>query len=238
MNSKDLSLVLATYNEETHLIDSIRRIIKALKRSGLTYELIFVDDKSLDGTVSILESFQKKHPQWTYIYHTSNQGRGKSVSDGIMKASGKVVGYIDVDLEVSPIYIPELANKILEGRADFVIGKRIYRTTLTSLVREVLSVGYQIISDWMIGTGRLDTESGYKFFDRKKILPVVKKTIHPHWFWDTEVTVLAMRKGLKVVEEPVLFLRRFDKESTVNIFQDTLDYLVSLWKFRNRLQKL
>ena len=49
--------------------------------------------------------------------------------------------------------------------------------------------------------------------------------------------VMASRAGLTIVEVPVLFLRRFDKISSVNIIRDTIDYVVQLWAFRKRLQK-
>ena len=147
------------------------------------------------------------------------------------------MGFIDIDCEVSPVYIPEMVRMILAGKADVVIGNRIYRTGITSLHREILSAGYRWLADGMIGTGKMDTESGYKFFDRKKILPVLEKTKHPGWFWDTEIVVLAKRAGLRVVAYPVLFLRRSDKTSTVRVVEDTIDYLRSLWRFRRQLKK-
>ena len=116
-----------------------------------------------------------------------------------------------------------------------VVCKWIYRTSFISILREVFSVGYQFLADKIVGTAKLDTESGYKFFNRRKIMPVLKKTEHPHWFWDTEVVVWSLKSGLTVKEMPVLFLRRFDKKSSVRIFQDVVDYMVSLWKLRQKL---
>jgi glycosyltransferase involved in cell wall biosynthesis len=231
----DLSLILPCYNEELIFWENVREILATLRLSRLTYEVVFVDDVSRDRTREFIARICKNNPGCRALYHKRNTGRGRTVMDGIRASKGKVVGYIDIDLEVSPVYVPNIASYILRGKADVVIGKRVYRTTLASLTREILSQGYRVLADSMVQTGRLDTESGYKFFHRDKILPILNKTKHPHWFWDTEVVVLAKRAGLRIAEVPVLFLRRFDKKSSVRVARDSWDYLVSLWQFRRRL---
>ncbi len=231
----DLSLVLPCYNEEVIFTDSVRRIIKTLKQSRFSFEVIFVDDKSSDRTPQFVASVCKKYPFCRAIFHKKNIGRGRAVTDGILAARGRVVGYIDIDLEVSPVYIPEIVSLILRKKADIVIGRRMYRTSVKSIPREVLSRGYVWLADKIVRTGGLDTETGYKFFNRTKILPIVKKTRHPHWFWDTEIMVFARRAGLQIMEYPVLFLRRTDKQSLVHVTRDVIDYLLSLWRLRRRL---
>lgn len=229
MKHVDLSLILACYNEEGLFVQSVKRIVSTLQNSNLSYEIIFVDDKSTDNTVSLI-----KKTSYRAIFHDTNMGRGRSVADGMLQAKGKVVGYIDIDCEVGPEYIPHMVSYILQKKADVVIGRRMYRSSLGSLVREVLSRGYQWLSDMMVGTNRLDTETGYKFFRRSKIVPILAQTEACGWFWDTEIMVRCIRAGLVVEEVPVLFLRRFDKESSVRIVRDTMDYVVQLWKFRKR----
>lgn len=236
MKRIDFSLVLPCYNEVPVFTGSVRRIVAALDRSGYSYEVIFVDDASSDGTQSLIREAIREYKAVRAIFHPTNTGRGQAVRDGIEEAIGETVGYIDIDLEVSPVYIAECVDLISQYEADVVVGKRIYRTTPSSLLRELTSIGYQKLADVMIGTGRIDTESGYKFFHREKILPVLGTTRHPHWFWDTEVIVRARNAGLRIREVPVLFLRRFDKQSSVHVVKDTLDYLVSLWRYRSELK--
>lgn len=235
MKTLDLSLVLPCYNEEEIFTESVAKISETLDASGLTYEVIFVEDKSRDATANLLHQVLKKNKQFRALFHTVNKGRGASVSDGMRVARGRVVGFIDIDCEVSPVYIPEMVTMIEHDKADVVLGNRIYRTGITRIHREILSAGYRWLADTMIGTGKMDTESGYKFFDRKKILPVLNTCNHTGWFWDTEIVIRAKQAGLRVMAIPVLFLRRTDKTSTVRIFRDTIDYLAALWKFRREL---
>jgi glycosyltransferase involved in cell wall biosynthesis len=234
----DLSLVLACYNEEPIFLDSVEKITSTLSLSRLSYEIIFVDDQSTDKTQFLIRRVSQSSKKYEMIFHKQNRGRGKAISDGIKIAKGKVVGFIDIDLEVSPVYIPQMASMIISKKADMVIGKRIYRTSFSSLVRVLVSIGYHWLAKKMLDIGDLDTESGYKFFNRRKILPILQFTKHPHWFWDTEITVYARQSGLKIAEVPVLFIRRFDKKSSVKVLRDTVDYFVSLWKFKKRLSKI
>jgi len=232
MKHLNFSLILPCFNEIPVFETSVSQIISVLKRSGMTFEIIFVDDGSRDGTVDRIKSTCRKYVFCRSIIHPKNMGRGKTVADGIQNAVGDVVGYIDIDCEVSPVYIPECVDLILNKKTDVVVGKRIYRTTFSSIAREIFSLGYQVLSDYLVGTKKIDTESGYKFFNRKKILPLLSLCTHPHWFWDTEIIVWSIRKGLNVREVPVLFLRRFDKTSSVSIVKDIWDYCVSLWRFK------
>lgn len=232
----DLSLILPCYNEESVFAGSVKEIIRTLELSRLNYEIIFVDDGSRDATRNLIIKHCQKNHHSRYIFHDQNQGRGRAVTDGVRAAHGLVVGYIDIDLEVAPVYIPSLVDIILRRQADMIIGKRIYRGGPSSWQREVLSLGYQKLVNSLLPTGGLDTESGYKFFRRSKILPILDKIEHPHWFWDTEVTVYARLSHLKVIELPVLFIRRTDKTSSVNLIPDTLDYLVNIWKLRRKLE--
>lgn len=230
------SLILPCYNEQGLFLRSVDRIISALYCGAFSFEIIFVDDKSTDKTVKLIEKVCKKYPFCRAMYHTKNMGRGRAVMDGIAKARAEVVGYIDIDCEVSPVYLPFMISLIRNNKADVVIGKRFYRSTIGSMIREVFSRGYRWLADSMVGTGGLDTETGYKVFRKKKIVPIFKYIEHQGWFWDTEIMVYAKRAKLKIVEVPVLFLRRFDKKSSVNIIRDTIDYLIQLERLSKSLK--
>jgi len=233
--SIDLTLILPCFNEAPIIHQSVKNIVEVLSLAKIRYEIIFVDDKSRDATSILIKQILARHPSWRAVFHKTNQGRGAAVESGIKKARGFAVGFIDIDLEVSPIYIPVMADLIISKKADYVVGHRIYRTSITSIIREILSVGYRFISDKMLHTGKIDTESGYKFFNRRKIIPVLRYVKHKHWFWDTEITVYAKMAGLRIIELPVLFVRRFDKVSTVNLIKDTRDYISNLWELWRRL---
>jgi hypothetical protein len=115
---------------------------------------------------------------------------------------------------------------------------RIYKVQLRLFMRFILSTGYRWLSRWLLGADLQDTETGYKFFKRERILPVLDQVEDEGWFWDTEVMVRSLLRGYRIIEIPCLFIRRYDKKSTVNVVQDTLDYLVKLWRFRRVVKQM
>ena len=229
MNKYDVSLVLACYNEAEIFNNSVDRIIKALSKTDYTWEIIFVDDKSQDNTKALIKKVLKKYPRHNLsaYYHSANQGRGKTVVDGFKKAQGKIIGYIDIDLEIDEWYLPKFFAAIEAGN-DVASAWRIYDFKLTRLHRWLGSKGYVLLRRLILGLPYKDTEGGYKFFKRTKLLPLLKKVKHQDWFFDTEIMTLSYKHKLKVVEIPVAFVRRFDKISTVRFIPDTLKYLKNL----------
>src|SRR3990167_2995364 len=101
MSKVDLSLIIHCYNEGPTFEKSVNKIIRELKKINLSWEIIFVEDKSADDTKKTVEKLTKQYKNSRAIFHKKNEGRGKSVSDGIKTAKGDICGYLDVDLEVS-----------------------------------------------------------------------------------------------------------------------------------------
>jgi glycosyltransferase involved in cell wall biosynthesis len=233
-----LSLVLACYNEAQHLEASFAEIRDSLEQARFPFEILFVDDVSRDDTRAILARIVAAHPQLALrtILHERNRGRGATVSDGFRAARGAITGYIDVDLEVHSRYIPSLVRAIERG-ADIATLRRIYAFQVLSLDRYVMSRGYSFLVRRLLEVELADTETGYKFFSREKVLPLLDEIRDPGWFWDTEFMVRAARRGLKIVEIPGAYIRRGDKTSTVKGLRDSVRYFGQLLRFRGELRR-
>lgn len=235
MSKPLLSLILPLYNEGSTLEKSLKTIYRSLQKVK-SWEVILVEDKSIDNTLIKIQKILPSLKNTQLIQHQKNQGRGKTVSDGIKAAKGTYVGFLDVDLEVSSDYIP-LFIKELEKGYDMVIGKRFYEKNLTAVTRVLSSVGYKLIVRFLLNLPVNDTEAGYKFFRRDKILPVLSKTLDKGWFWDTEICARSYWAGLRMSQIPVLFIRRTDKKSTVKLIPDSLAYLTNIYRFRTQIPK-
>jgi glycosyltransferase AglD len=231
-----LSVVLACYNEEEILASSFAEIHEELEGLGRPYEIVFVDDVSRDRTREIIRGLVADHPRvrTQVILHETNRGRGATVTDGFRAARGDIAGFLDVDLEVHARYIPSLVRAIEQG-ADVAPVRRIYAFQLRSLDRYVMSRGYSYLVRRMLGTSLHDTETGYKFFRREALLPVLDEIRDPGWFWDTEFMLRAERRGLRIAEVPGAYVRRFDKTSTVRGLRDSARYFGKLLSFRRQL---
>lgn len=234
------SLILPCFNEGEHLKKSFIKLIKVLKTLPYSFEIIFVEDKSTDRTLSLIREIISQNPDidCKLITHQKNQGRGKSVVDGVRAACGTIVGFIDVDLEVDPKYI----NQAILGlkSADVIVGRRQYEFYWTLIHRFFATKIYASLVKALLNLPVNDTEAGFKFFRRKKILPLLKVANNPGWFWDTEIVVYSNLAGLRLVELPVVYKRRQNKTSTVKTLPDSIVYLFHLISlcFRLRQKKL
>ena len=231
-----LSLVLACYNEAEHLEASFAEIRETLEQTSWPFEVIFVDDVSRDRTREVLREIVAAHPDLDLrvILHETNRGRGRTVTDGFRAARGVVAGYLDVDLEVHARYVPSLVRAIEQG-ADIATVRRIYALQVRALDRYFMSRGYSFLVRRMLGLPFHDTETGYKFFRRERVLPLLDEVEDGGWFWDTEFMARAARRGLEVAEIPGAYVRREDKTSTVRGVRDSVRYFRQLLRFRRKL---
>lgn len=234
----DLSIIIPCYNEEPHLRVSFEKILWVLKKMKVHYEIIFVEDKSQDNTKKVIEKIVHdfKNEDIKCIFHPINIGRGGSVNDGIVKAQGDVVGFLDIDLEISEVYIPIFYWKIKEG-ADLAVANRSYDFTFSKLIRFIASKGYSFVVKLFLKVPVKDTEAGYKFFKKEKILPVCEKVEDKKWFWDTEIIMRSYLAGLKIIEIPVIFVRNPTKKSTVKVVPDSIEYFKKLIKFKREMDR-
>ncbi len=235
----DLSLVLPLYNEGDVLLENLSMILMTLRRSRLSFEMLLIDDGSIDQTPRRAASFAGEHPDViTFVQHPKNLGRGATVNDGIRRARGTIVGFIDVDCETSPLYILDLVPRILDGSCDVITGHRYYPFTISAVTRVIASVTYRKLEALLLGTKFSDSQTGYKFFRRSTVLPLLDETRHPGWFWDTEIMAVCAAAKLRIAERPVLFLRDRRKRSTVRLIHDSLDMLQALLRYRHRYSAL
>lgn len=235
----DLSLVIPCYQEEGHLEESLDEILKTLDHTSLRYEIILIDDASTDRTAELIRQYvaTHSHHRLRSAFHRENRGRGATVQHGFEMAHGRFVGFIDIDLEIHISYLLSALMPLMTGATDMVIADRHYFFQWQTIPRLITTKGYRWLVRLLLGIPSLDTESGFKFFRRDRIVPLLKDVRDERWFWDTEVTVRSYDAGLHVHSEPVLFERRKDKKSTVRLLRDGMRSIVCLVRFARERAK-
>lgn len=231
----ELSLIIPCYNEMQVIENSLKEIKEVLDKSRYSYEVILIDDGSKDGTREIGYKLTSIYG-FKWYENDKNIGRGGTVTRGIKLAKGKFAGFIDMDLEVAAYHILPLINELEKGY-DVVTGRRIYNIKLKVIVRWFLSKCYFFLVRLLLNTKLKDTETGCKFFNREKILPILDETKNTRWFWDTEIMIRSYLKKMKIKEFPVLYIHKPHVSSTVNVFKDSVDYIKNLIEFRRVLKK-
>ncbi len=122
MNVK-VSIVVPFYNEADNVRPLYEALFTALTGMDCTYEMVFVDDGSSDGTVASLRKLQLDDPCIRVVCFRKNFGQTAAMRAGIQAAKGSIIVTMDGDLQNDPSDIPKLVAKIEEGN-DLVIGWR------------------------------------------------------------------------------------------------------------------
>jgi glycosyltransferase involved in cell wall biosynthesis len=122
----DLSIVIPLYNEAENVQPLHSELTAALEPTGLTYEVVVVDDGSRDGSYDCLKAVHQEDPRWTVIRFRRNFGQTAGFAAGFAAARGKIVVTSDADLQNDPQDIPRLLAKMAEGY-DIVSGWRVQR---------------------------------------------------------------------------------------------------------------
>src|SRR5207249_7485850 len=119
----DVSIVVTVYNEAGSLEELYRRTIAALGPGPRTFELIFVDDGSTDGTFAALERIHREDPRVRAVRFKRNFGQHPAMHAGLSRARGDVVVTMDGDLQTAPEDIRRLVAAV-EAGTDVASGRR------------------------------------------------------------------------------------------------------------------
>ncbi|WP_372367483.1 glycosyltransferase family 2 protein [Candidatus Uabimicrobium sp. HlEnr_7] len=120
-NPVEVSVVIPVYNEEGSLQELIERLCKALQE--IHFEIIIVNDGSMDNTQVILQEISAKNPKVHYLFSAQNMGQSQALYYGFQCTQGKYVVMMDGDLQNPPEDISALLSKAVEGY-DLVSGER------------------------------------------------------------------------------------------------------------------
>lgn len=121
-----LSIVIPVFNEAATVYSLLERVLSASIQTGISKEIILVNDYSSDNSDQLILDFIDQHPNQNIIYckHNTNLGKGAAIHTGISIASGDWLVVQDADLEYDPNEYQKMLQPLLDGHADVVYGSR------------------------------------------------------------------------------------------------------------------
>jgi dolichol-phosphate mannosyltransferase len=220
-----LSLVIPAYNEEAGIARAIGEADDALRRLGVAYEILIVDDGSTDGTAQVVRAVGRRRPFVQLLRHAVNRGYGAALRTGFEAARADCVAFTDADCQFD---LAELARLLpLTDTYPIVAGYRVDRQD--SRLRKFYSRGYNWLARTLLGITVRDIDCAFKVFRRdalRQLLPESKG-----FFVNAEMLTRARQLSLAVVEVGVRHRPRRHGASKVSLREipRTLRALLPFW---------
>ena len=173
--------------------------------------------------------------QQVRVMHLEEKGRGRALRQVWLESQADVLSYMDVDLSTDLAAFPKLVDALATKRFDVATGSRLLPESKVrrSRKRELISRGYNRLVKAFFQTKFSDAQCGFKAITRKAahvLLPLVEDN---GWFFDTELLVLAEKRGYRVFDMPVKWVE--DSDSRVRIFSTALADVKGLIRLRRKL---
>lgn len=200
-----VSIIVAAYNEERRLPESLERIRAYLSARPFDAEVIVVDDGSNDATARIAEEFRARLPGLRLISNGTNRGKGYSVRRGMLEARGDMALFTDADLS-API---EEADKLIGAlqHVDVTFGSRALDRSLIAArqpgFREMAGIVFNKLVKGILWLPYVDTQCGFKAFALARARIIFEQQRIERFGFDPELLFLARRHGLRALEIPV-----------------------------------
>ncbi|SDB22051.1 dolichol-phosphate mannosyltransferase [Flavobacteriaceae bacterium MAR_2010_188] len=214
-----LSVIIPAYNESLSIKDTLEEINSVLISSKIDFELLVINDNSLDNTVAVIEEAMNTMPNLTYKTNYGPNGFGYAVRYGLESFSGDCVAIMMGDLSDSPYDLIKFYKKMVEGNYDCVYGsrfikngkvedypwlKRIINRMANLIIRMVMNIKYN------------DTTNAFKLYKRETI-DGLKPFLAPHFNLTIELPLKAIIRGYTYTVLPNSWKNRKQGESKLKI---------------------
>jgi dolichyl-phosphate beta-glucosyltransferase len=224
-----LSIIIPAYNESARIGGALEQVLACVHECEWTAEVIVVDDGSRDATVEIVRRFADRDPIVRLIQNPANRGKGYSVRNGMLHASGEVVMFTDADLSSPMVETERLLSAIREG-ADIAIGSRWLdkgrQTKHQPWYRQMFGRCFNAVTRLVMGLPFADTQCGFKAFRREAAYIVFQLQRIERWGFDPEVLFIALKRGYTVREVAVTW--GHDERSRLSYVKDGIKMLEEL----------
>lgn len=227
---------MPAYNEDNTIIKAIELVLGAKLPSGVTKELIIIDDGSSDSTLQKIMDFKSRHKNIKIIRHEKNMGKGAGVRTGLQHASGEIIIIQDADLEYNPDDYSKLIEPILKNRAKVVYGSRFLKAGFISHQKWAMPLHYlgniflSLVTSLLYGCYISDMETCYKVFKKDVLKHIEIKS--SRFDFEPEITAKILRKKIKILEIPIKYNSRGYKEGKKVGWKDGFAAIWVLIKYR------
>jgi len=202
-----LSVFFPAYNDAKTIGDLVEKAFNILPNLAVRYEIIVINDGSVDDTKSVLRELSRKYKNLKIVTHSHNRGYGGALKSGFKTSRGDFVFYTDGDGQYDVGELPKLVEK-MDSRVDLVNGYKIERQD--SNLRVILGNLYALWVRALLGIRFADVDCDFRFL-RRRILDKISLTCDSGAICAEMLTQIQKAKGV-IASVPVHhYPRRFGK---------------------------
>lgn len=232
----ETTIVIAAYNEENRLPDTLAKIRDYLARTGQEAEIVVVDDGSTDNTADVVRRVAERMRGLRLISYPRNRGKGYALRTGVVSARGRMILVTDADLS-TPIEELESLRSQISRANDIAIGSRALPDSEIVEAqppwRRGMSHFFKRLVKGLVIDDFHDTQCGFKLFRAEAAKDLFGKARIDRFAYDVEILALAREQGYRVVEVPVKW--KNSAASKVRPVLDSLQMLADLVRIRMTL---
>jgi glycosyltransferase involved in cell wall biosynthesis len=226
-----LSIVFPAYNEEDNIARAVTRARRVAQRYFDSFEIIVVNDGSVDGTREIVESLADHYPDVVAIHHPVNRGYGDALTSGLYRASKELVFFSDSDLQFDLDEIDRLVRHI-DG-FDIVAGYRANRAD--NAMRRLNAWAWNKLVQFTLGVRLRDVDCAFKMFRREVFDKVRVESAGA--MVNTEIFTFVQQRKMTVKEVPVShYPREAGVQSGANL-RVIAKAFAELWRLKRKLNE-
>ena len=223
-----LSLITPVFNGAAYIERNVRTIVAAMEQLDVPFEVIVVFDGAPDLGAQRVAAMDD--PRVRVLEYAENRGKGHAIIHGVSHARGRLIGWLDSDLDIAPGVIVDAARRFDAIEVDAVIGSKRHPASRVGYprVRRVYSWGFQMLVRLLFRINVRDTQVGAKVFRRELLETVVPLLLVKRYAFDVEVLAVGAEFGFDRIEEaPVELSYRFtgsgiNRAAVWCMFVDTL----------------
>lgn len=239
----EYSIVIPCYNESGKITSSLTQVLNFMPSFSSSFEVIVVDDGSIDDSAAKIKEYQKDHAHIRLI-ENPHKGKGPTVQKGVMEAKGEYIYLADADLSTPIDSLKILSTWIKEQNYDVVIASREghgAERVAEPFYRHLMGRVFNLLVQILILPGIRDSQCGFKLFKGEAAKNTfarlaiygesaqIQKKAYLGAF-DVEVLFIARKLGYRIKEIPVKWT--FVKTTRLNPIQDSLKMARDVFKIR------
>jgi dolichyl-phosphate beta-glucosyltransferase len=234
-----ISVIIPAFNEAHGIQQTLKRISDYFSGPRRLQEIVVVNDGSTDGTGELVRRFASENRSVRLITNAANRGKGYSVRQGMLTATGDLLLMCDADLS-TPVEEFEKLLPWLQRGHDIVIASRDLPDSRLEPAQPVLRRGlagiFRGLRRLMVLRSVRDTQCGFKLFRRDTARKVFAYQRDNGWLFDCEVLAVAERLGIRIKEVGVNW--HDNAPSRVRVLRESLRVLPGLLRLRWRLGRI